>query len=280
MEQPKAPPPFSFKEFETLIFGIELTYTLGRRISEAAGGQPCEYLIQEATTAFVKLLMSVQAFLRFIPSSKFHAQEVEFAVDLSSASVMARQVMEDAITFFYLSEPNLTAEEKAFRALVWTLHGTTETLESLDYLVPDRIDAQLTVDALKRAKELLNGPLYVAMLKKIKSDRRGRIRNGRENQVLHDEEILSRRGIGLDAYRFWMKTLSNFAHFSTLARSLMLQTTSDWTKSWQAFHAAAVCVAKLTAEAVAAFIETFPTTRSLLTANEHAAIANLRSPIQ
>jgi hypothetical protein len=224
----ESPRPFSFPEFETLISGIELTYTLGRRISDAIGGQPCEYLIQEATMAFVKLLMSVQAFLRFIPSSKFHAQEVEFAVDLSSASVMARQVMEDAIAFFYLSEPKLTKQEKTFRALVWTLHGATETLEALDYLLPDRADTQLTVDTQNRAKETLNGPLYAAMLDNIKGDRRGRIRRGKEGRVLHDEEILSRRGIQLDAYRFWRKTLSNFAHFSTLSHRLMMQTTSDW----------------------------------------------------
>lgn len=279
MERSQAPAPFSFKEFETLISGIELTYTLGRRISEAAGGQSCEYLIREATMAFVKVMKSVQAFLRFIPSSKFHAQEVEFAVDLSSASVMARQVMEDAIAFFYLSEPNLTNEEKVFRELVWQVHGATETLESLDYLLPERADVGL-VDAQKRAKELLDEPLYAGMLEKIERGRRGRIRNGKEGHVLHDEEVLSRRGIQLDAYRFWTKTLSNFAHFSTLSHHLMMQTTSDWKSSWKAFYAAAVCVAKLTAEAVAAFIETFPMTRALLTAEEHAAVANLRCPIQ
>jgi hypothetical protein len=276
MEQSKAPRPFSFTEFETLIAGIELIYTLGRRFSDAIGGQRSEYLIHIATMAFVKLLMSIQAFLRFIPSSKFHAQEVEFAVDLSSASVMARQVMEDAIAFFYLSEPNLAKEEKVFRALVWQLHSATETLESLDYLVPERADAGL-INAQKRAKELLNEPLYATMLEKIKNDRRGRIRKGRENHVLHDEEILSRRGIRLDAYRFWRKTLSNFAHFSTLSDRLMMQTTSDWKNSWKSFHTAAFCVANFGAEAVAAFIETFPTTQLLLTAQEQAALANLRS---
>jgi hypothetical protein len=252
MEQSKAPRPFSFAEFETLILGIELTCMLGRRISEPVGGQPCKYLIQEATMAFVKLMMSVQAFLRFIPSSKFHAQEAEFAVDLSSASVMARQVMEDAIAFFYLSESNLTKQEKVFRTLVWQLHGATETLESLDYLVPEKTDAGL-VDAQKRAKELLNEPLYAAMLENIERGRRGRIRKGQQNHVLHDEQVLLRRGIRLDAYRFWRKTLSNFARFSVLSHRLMLQTTSDWKNSWQSFFAAASCVANFGAEAVAAF---------------------------
>src|SRR5208282_672933 len=82
MEESKVPRPFSFDEFETLISGIELLSTLGRKISAVVSQQPCEYLIQEATMAFVKMMKSVQAFLRFIPSRQFHAQEVEFAVDL------------------------------------------------------------------------------------------------------------------------------------------------------------------------------------------------------
>jgi len=113
-----ASPPFSFRQFNKVIFGIELLYALGRRVSEATVSQACEFLIQEASMAFVKTLMSVQAFLRFIPSSRFHAKEVEFAIDLSSASVMARQVMEDAISFFYLSQPKLTKEEKQVRQFV------------------------------------------------------------------------------------------------------------------------------------------------------------------
>jgi hypothetical protein len=79
-------------------------------------------------------MMSVQAFLRFIPSSRFHAKEVEFAIDLSSASVIARQVMEDAISFFYLSEPGLTKEEKRFRELVWRFHGATEAIDSAAFM--------------------------------------------------------------------------------------------------------------------------------------------------
>ena len=96
--------PFSFTQFETLINGIERLSDYGRRISDSVAKEPCEFLIQEASMAFVKMMMSVQAFLRFIPSSRFHAKEVEFAIDLSSASVMARQVLEDAISFFCLSE--------------------------------------------------------------------------------------------------------------------------------------------------------------------------------
>jgi hypothetical protein len=162
------------------------------------------------------------------------------------------------------------------RTLVWQLHGATEALDSPEYLAPENANSGL-IDSQKQARELLNRPLYASMLEKIKNDRRVRIRKGRENHVLHDEEILLRRGIRLDAYRFWRKTLSNFAHFSLFSDLLMMQTNSDWKNSWKSFNAAAFCVANFGAEAVAVFIETFPATRRLLTAQEQAAIAHLKS---
>ncbi len=53
-------------------------------------------------------------------------------------AVMARQVMEDALSFFYLSEPNLMHEEKQFREDVWRFHGATESIESVRF-ANDRI---------------------------------------------------------------------------------------------------------------------------------------------
>jgi hypothetical protein len=46
--------PFSFEQFNDLVAGIELLYRLGRRLSDAIANQPSDYLIQEATMAFVK----------------------------------------------------------------------------------------------------------------------------------------------------------------------------------------------------------------------------------
>src|ERR1700756_3304716 len=48
--------------------------------------QPCEYLVQEASMAFVKTMMSVFGFPRFIPASRFFANAGETVTDLSSAS--------------------------------------------------------------------------------------------------------------------------------------------------------------------------------------------------
>src|SRR5258708_40294262 len=109
-------PPLSFKEYGDLVKNIERFYALGNRLSEAAEKQPCEFLIQEASMAFAKALMSLLGFLRFIPSSRFFAKEGESIIDLSSASVLACQVLEDVLMFLYLSEPNLPTEQKEFRA--------------------------------------------------------------------------------------------------------------------------------------------------------------------
>jgi len=71
-------------------------------------------------------------------------------------AVMARQVMEDALSFFYLSEPNLMHEEKQFREDVWRFHGATESIESVRCANVSNPDLAPAIDAeLKRRKELL-----------------------------------------------------------------------------------------------------------------------------
>jgi hypothetical protein len=96
---PSSGSPFSFNEFNNLVAGVEMLYALARRLSLAVQNQTCEYLIQEAAMAFTKTMLSLLGFLRFLPSS-FYAKEGEFVIDISSASVMARQVMEDTTPSF------------------------------------------------------------------------------------------------------------------------------------------------------------------------------------
>lgn len=52
-------PPLTFKEFEDLVKNTERFYVLGCRLSEAIEKESCEYLIQEASMAFTKDLMSL-----------------------------------------------------------------------------------------------------------------------------------------------------------------------------------------------------------------------------
>jgi hypothetical protein len=51
------------------------------RVADAIAEQPCEYLVQEATMAFVKTIMSVFGFPRFIPASRFFANAGETVTD-------------------------------------------------------------------------------------------------------------------------------------------------------------------------------------------------------
>ena len=77
----------------------------------------------------------------------------------------------------------------------------------------------------------LEDPPFKAMLESIEGSRRGRIRQGRENHILHDREILQRRGIRIEAYDLNRKVLSSFAHFSTFSHQMMMETSADWEKS-------------------------------------------------
>ena len=47
--------------------------------------------------------------LRFMPPNRYYANAGEVVTDLSPASVLGRQALEDAISFFYLSEARLTS---------------------------------------------------------------------------------------------------------------------------------------------------------------------------
>jgi D-arabinose 1-dehydrogenase-like Zn-dependent alcohol dehydrogenase len=47
--------------------------------------------------------------LRFMPPNRYYANAGQVVTDLSPASVLGRQVLEDAISFFYLSEARLTS---------------------------------------------------------------------------------------------------------------------------------------------------------------------------
>jgi hypothetical protein len=269
----KNPPPLSLKEFEDLVKNIEQFYALGDRLSQAIEEQPSEYLIQESSLAFTKSLMSLIGFLRFIPSSQFFAKEGECIVDLSSASVMGRQVLEDTLAFLYLSEPNLTDEQKLFRKQVWQFHGYTEAIESAEFADPEDPDLPLKREILEKARALLEeNPL----LAEVESNLRGRIRAGDKNQVVYDAAILDQRGIMTRRYDLPRKALSNFAHFSDLSHKMIMETSGDWQKCWYAFFLPSLSVAAFIAEGLQVFVETFPQTASLLTDKEQQLIEYYR----
>jgi hypothetical protein len=250
---------------------------MGSRLSQAIEQQPCEYLIQEASMAFTKALMSLLGFLRFIPFSRFHAKEGESIVDLSSASVMARQVLEDVLSFVYLSEPNLTEEQKEFRGQVWRYHGFGESIESAELLETSSwSNPDLPATRELRSKMcacLEQNPLLSSVEKTL----RGRILKGDKNWVLYDNEVVKLRGIITSRYDLPRKVLSNFVHFSTFSHHLILHTGGDWQKCWAEFFMPTLSVAAFIAEGIKVFVETFPQTESLLTEKEKGLVENYRS---
>jgi hypothetical protein len=272
---PQIPATFSYQQFNTIISGVELLYDIGKRVSIAMQNRPCDFLTREASTAFAKMIMSLLGFLRFIPSSRFHAKEGDLVIDLSSASVMARQVMEDAISYFYLSEENLTREEKEFREYVWRFHGASEALATAKFGNLSHSElTPLAVANRKSIQELIEKhPLFAG----IEAGRKGRIKKGDEGHVLHDSQILERRGIQTDVYNLGRKVLSNFAHFSALSHQMMVQTNADWMDSCPEFLPPAMYAVNFASEAVAVFLAAFPEAALLVRDDEKAAVDNLRS---
>jgi hypothetical protein len=65
------------------------------RFSDAVASKTRDYLTFQASMAFNKAMMSLVGFLRFVPSSRFYAKESQRLVDISSACVLARQLLEE-----------------------------------------------------------------------------------------------------------------------------------------------------------------------------------------
>jgi hypothetical protein len=58
---------------------------------------------------------------------------------------------------------------------------------------------------------------------------------------------------------------------------MIMETSADWGKSWQHFVPPTRCVAKFAAEAIEAFLETFPQTRKLLSEHERTLVKDYRN---
>jgi hypothetical protein len=172
--------------------------------------------------AFNKAMMSLLGFLRFVPSSRFYAKERKQMVDLSSACVLARQVLEDLLALFYLAQPNLCAEQKEFRIMVWKYHGFCEGVEAsglANSTNPDLVQARAIAEARATADQLRQKVEQHPLFQVKSSTDKGRILKGQIGCLLYDEEILAIRGINPNYYRLPRKVLSNFAHISALSVS-------------------------------------------------------------
>jgi hypothetical protein len=276
-EADESVPSLGLNEFEELVREIERLYRVGAQFSDAVANKTCPYLIFQASMAFNKAMMSLVGFLRFVPPSRFYAKVSQEMIDVSSASVLARQVLEDLLAFFYLSQPGLCPEQEEIRVLGWKYHGYCETIEASRLALASNPDLP---ESEERAKQML-AKIEAHPLFEVKSSTtKGRIRKGQIGILLHDEEILKIRGINPDYYNLPRKVLSNLAHFSSLSVSILNATSRDWHQSWTQFILPAYHVVRFVAEGLAGFTEVFPQVENLVSAEDKRLIDQYRDSLR
>jgi hypothetical protein len=159
-------------------------------------------------------MMSLRAYLGFVPSSSYYVQQESHVFGILSASLMGRQILEDVLAFLYLSEPNLSPEEKEFRALVWKYHGATEYIKSQEEQNPSNSVLPDVREQCAKALQSLERNSLFAALKKSDWRKYDNIKRGTEGYVIRDHEILKRYQIARKNYDLPHRILSNFVHFS------------------------------------------------------------------
>ena len=221
-------------------------------------------------------MMSLRGYLGFVQSSRYYAQEGNTVFDISSASLMGRQILDDVIAFLYLSERNLSADEREFRALVWKIHGSTEYIKSQEEQNPS--DPVLTEVRDKRDKALESlekNSLFLALKKDGR--RYDAIKRGTQRYVVHEHGILKRHKIVPKHYDLPHRILSNFVHVSSFSFILMAKPE----RMEVPYYISILYLARFVAEALGAFIETFPESGRVLSkdARDHIIFfrAHLRS---
>ncbi len=190
-------------------------------------------------------------------TSKYWAKEVVEVVDLSSASVMARQFIEDAVVFFfYFNERGLSDEELRLRQSIWLFHGIVEAGQAAKLADSEAPVVALTPATLAIGESIEKNPLFQALGgDKEGKDAQGRIKKGRQPLLLSHKEIIQRRGISMKAYLFPLKAFSNFVHHSSISARFIDETESNWRACFHQFIKVLYYVAAYTAEVLVCFRE-------------------------
>jgi hypothetical protein len=253
-------PPLSFETLEDLIHDIAHFFWIGSKFSfgltVGAGG----FMFEQAQAAFAKTVLSVEGFLRFIPPSQFYTKSSTNFIDICSACVLARQIGEDSLCFFYLSWPGLSPDEKRFREAVWRYQGISETIGAVETNDKEAVRLRLL---LKEQGLLRRAVAENPLLKSVESNRRTRIKKGQLNMVVAEHEILAHRGILIAKYVAFHNALSEFVHFS-MSWDMQMATMGSWENCWKSFYMPCQFVASLVAELLVGFCETYSWAASYL----------------
>lgn len=191
-----------------------------------------------------------------MPPSKYWAKEEVEVVDLSSASVMARQFIEDAVVFFYFGEHGPSDEELHLRQNIWLFHGVVEAGEAAKLADSKAPVITSTAATLAIRESIERDPLFQALGEdKEGKDAQGRIKKGQQPLLLSHKEIIQRRGISMKAYLFPLKAFSNFVHYSSISARFIDETESNWRVCFHQFIQVLYYVAAYTAEVLVCFQE-------------------------
>jgi hypothetical protein len=253
---------FKIEWFDQHLRGLENLLGIANRLSNAAAGPEKSYLAYQASLVFCKLALGVLGTLRFIPGSIYYADKVANAIDLSSASVLARQVLSDTVTFLYLADRNITDEDRAFRGFVWTLQALKQSRDYIALHDPnDPLLKQLEPELAKRFDDFDKHPLS----KGISDSIMGQIKGGRRALWKSDYDIFKGYGIRKKVYDLPSLIFSNFVHASELSVNLMLQTSAQGKDNQQRFFFGLVNTIPFFAIDIEVLIQCFPACRSHIT---------------
>jgi hypothetical protein len=223
------------------------------------------YLERQGYALLERLSAEVHSLLGLIPGSKRFPKDAPEACDFPSFAVLARQILEDSVTFLYLVESGLLADQLEFRQLVWEYHSATEKskIASLYGYVTDSVYPKGSpMPLLKKAAEE-----KIPLLKKRIEEHhrnaalpkylREKVGKGKENLVAKTAEILTRLNIPAYFYDAPYTHLSNFVHASEFSLTQVFELSKPSKVAAAQFRLASTFVNFMFGTALSEAIRTF-----------------------
>jgi hypothetical protein len=237
------------RELETLI-------AHGRSISSQLSGIKADVNDASAGNIFSKLLAHAITLQGAIPVLRIQAGTL---IDISSAFVLARAIMEAYDSLFYIALDEMTPQEREFRAAIWHLHANERVLKILEKSgINPTLTAQRRVER-DRTKPLVTGhPQFAGVGAGFQSD----VRRGNCPPFhLSRAERNGRAGIDDNFYVGLEMDFSQYVH--TFPHSVMAVATfnANDPSSARRLGPALGCAAGFTAKAIDGMHQIFPQLR-------------------
>ena len=203
---------------------LEKYFRLILDISQKTTGVKTDWAGVAAATAFAKLGMTCQTFLRILPgSSYFVLSDNTIYFDISSIAALCRNALDNYYVLSYLVHLPKEIEERDLRERVWRFHGISERMKMYRLAAHRLITStklnenvmKLHEDYSSLKSELKAQPLFQRLDEKIKKQ----IIEGRKFQLESNEELNRKVNIDHGVYRYVFKRCSTYVHSSPLSLS-------------------------------------------------------------